>query len=132
MFDACARHFPDSHTKVRAGAKGKESEADITYEHYEQNPQRVKCQLTAKANTLKKFIKWVSKEKPEEVCKYNQKNQYKCIYYVNRVKEAAIEELRVVMRTLKMSNPNNMMTKAQFNKVTKVLGFQKPKKLWKR
>jgi len=129
MHSLCAKHFPDESTTMKAGgAFGAAGEADFSYKSYKANPQRIKCQMTARINTLKKFITWVSKVKSDEICKYNTKKPEKCAAYVEQIKKARIDELRDLTRTLKMSSPQRLLTKIQYKKLHNVLGVKKLKR----
>jgi len=124
----CADYFPDESTSVKAGGAFGEVAGDFTYESYKANPKREKCQMTARLDTLKKYIKWVSSAKAEEVCKYNTKKKERCIAYVEEVKRTSINELRDLSRVLSMSNEKKPLNRAQFNKVAKILNIKKGKK----
>jgi len=129
MHRQCAKHFPDSKTSFKSGGGlAGDLIGDVSYEKYEANPKRIKCQMTARLNTLKKFIKWVSRVKPEEVCKYNTKKKEKCIAYVMEIKKARINELRDLTKVLANSSEQKPLSRQQFTKINKVLGVKKKKR----
>ena len=118
----CAQYYPDDHTKVQAGVGAGDFGAAIDYEEYKANPERIKCQMTAKLNYLKKFIKWVSTVKADEICKYNaDKHKARCYAYVMQVKEAKVDELRDLTKVLSASNKSKPLNRMQFTKIARVI-----------
>lgn len=125
MNSLCIKHFPDEQTSLKVN---REYTGEISYERYKANPQRIKCQMTARVEVLTKFIKWVSKTKETEVCKYNTSENKRCLLYVAQLKKTSIQELRELRRTLKMSSPQHLLTKFQFVKMKNIVGIKKVKR----
>ena len=122
LYRKCAQYYPDEKTTFKAGGGAlQDYVGNIEYKDYKANPERIKCQMTVRLNHLKKFIKWISTAKAEEICKYNTKDQEKCYAYVTQVKERKIGELRDLTRVLSASSKNKPLNRAQFTQVARVL-----------
>ena len=130
LYRKCASYYPDDYTKVKGGVGVGDIGAEIDYEDYKANPERIKCQMTARLNHLKKFIKWISTAKAEEICKYNHpKGMSDCYAYVMQIKEARVDELRDLTRVLSASNKSKPLNRIQFTKIARVVNPKLTKKL---
>jgi hypothetical protein len=117
----CAEYYPDNYKKVKASGGLGEASANFDYEDYQANPERIKCQMTARLNFLKKFVGWISKEKAEEICKYNTKGTERCYAYVMAVKEGSISELADLHRVLSASSKDKPLSRQQFQAIASKL-----------
>lgn len=121
MKKRCEKNFPDERSvTTRKSSTGE----DITYETYKENPKQVKCIMMARAEILKRFIKWISTEKPENICKYNkEKKRLACMRIVDNMKKKNVKELAELTRVLRQAGETNKMSKAEFDKVAGALSI---------
>ncbi|MHA1816620.1 MAG: hypothetical protein ACTSX1_11475, partial [Candidatus Heimdallarchaeaceae archaeon] len=74
----CRTSFPAvSDKKIKFNSEW----GNIDYKDYQESPEYITCIDNAYLDFVKDFIKWASKMKPEEVCKYNR-NKERCMKWL--------------------------------------------------
>lgn len=105
--------------KERQG--GEPEGGSVTYEEYQENPERMKCIMTVRLNALTDFVTWAKKTKPEVICKDNKKFK-RCLKFVGKTKESTDRELKAMQMMLKSTSSKRLLNKHQFKKISKVVG----------
>lgn len=115
----CDDMYPPKTKKVQVGGQVKDYGLDVSYDEYEENPERIRCRAEAKLAIYKEFLKFYKKEGVEGVCKFNR-NKERCMREAEKDIEILKNAIPDLEREVKQMG-RKKMSRAQFAKFKRLV-----------